>query len=125
MKRFITLILIALLALPTLSAAIDKKSLKEIKREAKRLEAEGWKPSVSALNIEEQCIRAAEYAEAKDKSGAPIYNSKCHTGWHERECSLNNGIQHVQEQSRQSINKRGSRCKGDFGPVYYTCKAAT
>lgn len=73
MKRFITLILLAFLALPTLSAAIDKKSLKEIKREAKRLEAEGWKPSVSALNIEEQCIRAAEYAEAKDKSGAPIY----------------------------------------------------
>ena len=73
MKRFITLILLTLLALPTLSAAIDKKSLKEIKREAKMLESEGWKPSISALTIEEQCIRAAEYAEAKDKSGAPIY----------------------------------------------------
>lgn len=73
MKRFVTLIFFTFLTLATLTAQIDRQTLKQVKQEVKVLQSEGWQPSFGTNSIEEQCIRAAEYAEAKDKSGAPIY----------------------------------------------------
>lgn len=73
MKRFVTLIFFTFLALATLTAQIDKQTLKQVKQEVKVLQSEGWQPSFGTNSIEEQVMKVKEFTAAKDKDGVPIY----------------------------------------------------
>ena len=73
MKRFVTLIFFTFLTLATLTAQIDRQTLKQVKQEVKALQSEGWQPSFGTNSIEEQVMKVKEFTAAKDKDGVPIY----------------------------------------------------
>jgi hypothetical protein len=56
MKRLLITLILSLLSLNTLYAEISKKSLKEVKREVKALQADGWQSAIAGTTIEEQAV---------------------------------------------------------------------
>lgn len=73
MKRLLITLILSLLSLNTLYAEISKKSLKEVKREVKALQADGWQSAIAGTTIEEQAVKVVEYKEAVSSDGTPIY----------------------------------------------------
>lgn len=73
MRRLVLILALAILGYSPIYADISKKALKEVKREVKTLQAEGWQSAVAGITIEEQAIKVREFTDAKNSDGTPIY----------------------------------------------------